>query len=324
MSQNLSRSRDTRSRGRDAWRPRHIDVKGWRDISLRVKTAVAKDNLGLVAAGVAFYLLLAIFPLIAAFLSIYGLIFDPAEAREHVTALAGVLPGEARNLLTQQSEEITSGSRSALGFGALISILITLWSARKGTTAMVIALNIAYKEEDNRSFIGQMLLTLSLTLGLIVFFTLSLAILAVAPVGLQLLGLGAIAEVALDALRWPILGLIAVLVLSAMYRFGPDRRAPKVRWLTPGAVLAVIFWLIASGLFSWYVSSFGNYNEMYGAVGAVIILLFWFHLTAFIFLLGAELNSEMEHQTSQDTTVGNDQPMGERNAFVANDLGKKP
>lgn len=324
MSENVRKTRHADSRGRNALHPRQIDVKGWRDIALRVKNAISKDNLGLIAAGVAFYFLLAIFPMIAAFLSIYGLIFDPAEAREHVAALAGVLPDEARSLLTQQTEQLTSGSISALGFGALISILVALWGARKGTTAMTIALNIAYKEEENRSFIRKMLMDFSLTLGLIIFFTISLAIVAAAPVVLQLLGLGPIIEVALDILRWPILAMIAVLALAVMYRFGPDRHSANWRWLTPGALLAVIVWLISSGLFSWYVSSFGNYNETYGSVGAVIILLFWFYLTAYIFILGAELDSEMEHQTSRDTTVGGEQPMGERDAFVADDLGKKP
>ncbi len=324
MSENVSETRHTNLRGRNASHPRQIGVKGWRDIALRVKASIAEDNLGLIAAGVAFYFLLAIFPMIAAFLSIYGLIFDPAEAREHITALTGVMPGEARSLLTEQTEQLTSSSKSALGFGALISVLVALWSARRGTTAMTIALNIAYKEKDRRSFIRLMLLNFSLTLGLIVFFTISLAIVAAVPVVLQVLGLGPIVEVLLDIVRWPILGLIAVVALSVMYRFGPDRDDARWRWLTPGAVLAIVVWLITSGLFSWYVSSFGNYHETYGSVGAVVILLFWFYLTAYIFLLGAELNSEMEHQTRRDTTVGEEQPMGERDAFVADDLGKKP
>lgn len=324
MSKNVSKTRHTNSRGRNALHPSQIDVKGWRDIALRVKCAITKDNLGLIAAGVAFYFFLAIFPMIAAFLSVYGLIFDSAEARAHVTALSGVLPGEARSILAQQTEQLTSGSESALGFGALISILLALWSARKGTTAMTIAMNIAYKEEGSRGFIRKMLVDFSLTLGLIIFFTISLAIVAVAPIVLQLLGPGPNVELALDILRWPILGLIAVLALSVMYRFGPDRQAAKWRWLMPGALLAVIVWLITSGLFSWYVSSFGDYNKTYGSVGAVITLLFWFYLTAYIFILGAELNSEMEHQTSRDTTVGDDQAMGERDAFVADDSGKKP
>ncbi|NMT65018.1 YihY/virulence factor BrkB family protein [Marinobacter orientalis] len=324
MSKKISKTRHTNSRGRNALHPSQIDVKGWRDIALRVKCAIKKDHLGLIAAGVAFYFFLAIFPMIAAFLSVYGLIFDPAEARAHVTALSGVLPGQARSILAQQTEQLTSGSGSALGLGALISILIAIWSAHKGTTAMTIAMNIAYKEEGSRGFIRKMLVDFSLTLGLVIFFTISLAIVAVAPVVLQLLDPGPTVELALDLLRWPTLGLIAVLALSVMYRFGPDRQAPKWRWLTPGALLAVIVWLITSGLFSWYVSSFGDYNETYGSVGAVITLLFWFYLTAYIFILGAELNSEMEHQTSRDTTVGDDQAVGKRDAFVADDLGKKP
>lgn len=324
MSEHINKTRYTSSRGRDARRPGNIDIKGWRDIALRVKTQVIKDNVGLISAGVAFYFLLAIFPTIAALLSIYGLIFDPADAREQIDALAGVLPGEARNLLTQQTEQLTGGSGTALGFGALFSILVALWSARRGTNAMTIALNIAYSEEDSRSLVRQMLLTFLLTLGLILFFALALAIVAAAPFALQLFGFGAFAEIALDILRWPILALIAVVALACMYRFGPDRRSARWRWLTPGAVLAVIIWLITSGLFSWYVANLGNYNEMYGSLGAVVILLFWFYLTAFIFLVGAELNAEMEHQTRRDTTVGEEQPMGERDAFVADDLGKTP
>ena len=147
---------------------------------------------------------------------------------------------------------------------------------------------------------------------------------AAAPVAFKILGVGAVAEAALDLLRWPILAMIAVLALAFIYRFGPDRNAARWRWITPGAVLAVMVWLITSGLFSWYVSGFGNYNEMYGSLGTVVILLLWFYITAYIFLLGAELNAEMEHQTRQDTTVDGVQPMGERGAFVADNLGKKP
>lgn len=318
------KDRHANARGRNAQRPGKIDAKGWRDIAIRVKREVVTDNIGLVAAGVAFFFLLAIFPTIGALLSLYGLIFDPAEAREQIAALAGVLPVEARSLLTEQTEQLTSGSNAALGFGALFSILFALWSARKGTNAMTVALNIAYNEEDTRGFIHRTLLTYFLTLCLIIFFAISLAIVAAAPVAFQLLGVGAFAEVTLNYLRWPILGLIAVVALAGMYRFGPNRSSAQWRWLTPGAVLAVIIWLITSGLFSWYVSNFGHYNQMYGSLGAVVVLLFWLYLTAFIFLLGAELNAEMEHQTRRDTTVGEDQPMGERDAFVADDLGKKP
>lgn len=311
-------------RGRTAERPWRIPRKGWRDILLRVKNEVSEDNIGLVAAGVAFYFLLAVFPLITAFLSIYGLALDPAEAREQIAGLAGLLPEEAKNLLMQQTSQLAGGSASALGFGAAFSILVALWSARKGTTAMTIALNIVYEEKDDRSILRRLLLTYLLTLGLILFFVISLAIVAAAPIAFQLLGLGGIAATAMDLLRWPILGLLAIFALSTLYRFCPDRRAAQWRWLAPGAVIAVLLWLVTSGLFSWYVSNFGNYNQMYGSVGAVVILLFWFYLTAYIFLLGAEFDAEMEHQTQQDTTVGPERPIGEREAYVADHLGKEP
>ncbi|MAL99826.1 MAG: hypothetical protein CL583_15400 [Alteromonadaceae bacterium] len=311
-------------RGRLATGPRQFDRAGWRDILLRVKQELSEDNIGLIAAGVAFYFLLAIFPMVAAFLSIYGLVFDPAEAQQQISSLAGILPGDARELLTQQTRQLTSGSNSALGFSAALSLLIALWSARQGTSAMTVALNIVYEEEDQRSFVRQAAFTFLLTLVLIVFFIFSLALIAAVPVVLSFLGLGRVAEIALNFLRWPLLGVVAVLALSMLYRYCPDRTPAKWRWLAPGATLAVVLWLISSGLFSWYVTSFGNYNEMYGSVGAVIILLFWFYLTAYIFLLGAELNAEMEHQTREDSTTGFDLPMGERGAYVADNLGEKP
>lgn len=323
----MSRSDDEsydRQRGRYARLPREIPRRGWRDILWRVKAEVLEDNIGLIAAGVAFYFLLAVFPMITAFLSLYGLMFDPAEAQQQVDALTDLLPEEARSLLTQQTRQLTGGSVSALSFGAIFSVLVALWSARRGTNAMTIALNIVYNEEDTRSIVRQALLTFFLTVGLILFFIVALAIVAAAPIALQLLGLGDFAQVALDILRWPLLGLLAVFALSVLYRICPDRRSAQWRWLTPGAVFAVIVWLITSGLFSWYVSNFGNYNQMYGSVGAVVILLFWFYLTAYIFLVGAELNAEMEHQTGEDTTIGPEKPMGEREAYVADHLGKEP
>lgn len=324
MATTGKRKTSTEAHGRHARSPREIPKQGWRDILLRVKNEIGNDNIGLISAGVAFYFLLAVFPMITAFLSIYGLVFDPAEARSQLEALADVLPNEAHDLLTQQAAQLAEGSSSGLGLGALFSILLALWSARKGTTAMIIALNIVYDEKDERNFIQQMILSFSLTLGLVVFFIVSLAFVAVAPVVLGVVGLGGVAETAINILRWPLLGLLAVIALSVMYRTCPDRDSPKWRWLTPGAVLAVVLWLISSGLFSWYVSSFGNYNETYGSIGAVVILLFWFYISAYVFLMGAELNAEMEHQTRHDTTVGAPRPLGKRDAYVADDLGEKP
>lgn len=311
-------------RGRHAQKPQAVPKPGWRDILLRVKEEISKDNVGIIAAGVAFYFLLAVFPMITAFLSIYGLVLDPAEARSQLEVLADVLPSQAHELLTQQATSLAEGAGAGLGLGAVFSILLALWSARQGTSAMIIALNIVYDETDERSFLKQVALSLGLTLGLIVFFIVSLAVVAAAPVILGMVGLGAVAEMAINILRWPALALLAIVALGVMYRVCPDRDSPQWRWLTPGAVLAVVLWLITSALFSWYVSSFGNYNETYGSVGAVIVLLFWFYLSAYIFLLGAELNAEMEHQTGEDTTRGEPRPMGERNAYVADDLGKKP
>ncbi|WP_207308984.1 YihY/virulence factor BrkB family protein [Marinobacter salicampi] len=313
-----------KSRGRSATVPGEIPRKGWRDIFLRIKDAVGDNNLSLIAAGVAFYFLLAVFPSITAFLSIYGLVLDPEQAQAQVNAYTDILPEESRALLVEQTNTLTGSSSSALGFGVVFSLALALWSARRGTAAMTIALGVVYNEHDDRSLIKQVLMSLLLTVSLILFFIVSLAVIAAAPALLGILGLGTVTALLVDILRWPILAIIAMVALTGIYRFGPDRHSAQWRWLTPGAIFAVVAWLAMSGLFSWYVSNFGNFNEMYGSVGAVVILLFWFYLTAFIFLLGAQLDAEMEHQTAQDTTVGEERPMGERGAHVADHLGEKP
>lgn len=311
-------------RGRQARRPKEIPRQGWRDITLRVKEETTRDNLSIIAAGVAFYALLALFPALAALVSIYGLVADPAQVSQQLAGISQMLPQEAYQIIDRQLSSVAASAGGALTIGAIGGLLLALWSAAKGMKAVLLALDITYDEEEKRGFFKFNGLALLLTLGAVLFVILSLGLIAILPALLGQLGLPETAQSLLAGLRWPLLALLVVLALAVLYRFGPDRDQPRWRWVSWGAVLATALWLVVSALFSWYVSNFGNYQETYGAMGAIIILLMWFYITAFVVLLGAEINAEMEHQTERDTTRGAERPMGERDAQMADTRGRKP
>ncbi len=314
---------DAALHGRSAERPRDIPRTGWRDIALRVKDEIAEDNLSMIAAGVAFYLFFAMVPALAAVVSIYGLVADPEQVQEQIQALSGMLPPEAATIIQEQLQQVAGAAPGALSAGAAFSLLLTLWSVNKGTKALIEALNIVYDEHEQRGFIKLNLVSLALTLGILVFVVVTLALVAVLPALIGMLGLPDIVQALARWLRWPILAVVFMVVLAALYRYAPSRDAPKWRWVSPGAVAATVLWIIGSGLLSWYISNFGNYNETYGSLGAVMILMLWFWLSAFIILLGAEVNAEMEHQTERDTTRGEHRPMGQREAHVADTRGER-
>jgi membrane protein len=311
-------------RGRQARRPRDIPRPGWRDIALRVKEETIRDNLSIIAAGVAFYAMLAIFPALAALVSIYGLVADPAQVSQHMASIGQMLPEQAYQILDQQLSSVAGSAGGALTIGAIGGLLLALWSAARGMKAMLLALDITYDEEEKRGFIRFNALALLLTLGAVLFIILALALIAILPALLGGLGLPETVQTLLVWLRWPLLGLLVILGVAVLYRFGPDRDQPRWRWVSLGAVLATVLWLVVSALFSWYVSNFGSYQETYGAMGAVVILLMWFYITAYAILLGAEINAEMEHQTEADTTRGAERPMGERDAHMADSRGRRP
>lgn len=322
-----AKTRQEADRGRSAERPREIPASGWRDIALRVWNQIGDLNLSMFAAGVAYYSLFAIFPALAAAVSIYGLVADPTDVERQVGVLSGVLPREAAGLITGQLHRISSTSSNALSVGLLFGVLLALWGAASGVKALITALNVTYGEREKRGFVRLNAIALLLTLGAIIFAVLSLALIVALPALLSSLGIGGLGEAGrfiVSALRWPLLALVILFGLAVLYRYGPSRDQPRWRWVSWGASVAVVLWLVASALFSFYVSNFGNYNKTYGSIGAVVILLLWFYLTAFIVLLGAALNAEMEHQTKKDTTRGRSEPMGERGAQMADTLGKRP
>jgi membrane protein len=281
-------------RGRSAERPGQLPAAGWRDILWRVKAEMAQDNLSLVAAGVAFYALLALFPAIAAVVSIYGLVADPQTVEQQLQSVSHILPQEARSIVEEQLKRVTASGSTALGLGAIVSLLLAIWSANKGTQSLITALNIVYDEDEKRGFIWLNLISLALTIGMFLFLIVCLAAIAALPALIGNLGLPEVVRQLAVWLRWPVLGVAFVAALAVLYRFAPSRDEPRWRWVSWGAVVVTVLWLIASGLFSWYVSNFGNYNETYGSLGAVAVLMMWFWLSALIVLLGAELNAEME------------------------------
>lgn len=308
--------------GRDSRRPTEIPTGGWRDVAARVARQQGEDNLSIVAAGVAFYGLLAIFPALTAAVSLYALVADPAQVEQQLQSVSQLLPGQVQQMISTQLSRVVSSSGGALGVGVIGGILVALWSASKGTKSLLTALNIAYNEAEDRSFIRFNAIALGLTLVLIVGALVAIGLVVALPVALQALGLGGFAATAVSLARWVLLGLGVIAALAVLYRFGPSRTPAQWRWVTPGSITAMLLWLITSILFSLYVSNFGSYNATYGALGAVIILLLWFQLTAYIILLGAEINSESERQTRADSTRGESAEMGRRQARSADTLGK--
>jgi membrane protein len=314
---------DSQSRGRGATRPRDIPRPGWRDILLRTWHAIGSDHVSVVAAGVAFFGLLALFPAIAAFVSVAGLFIDPQDMQAQIATFTEALPEGAAGIVTGQAQQVAD-SDSAAGWGAALGFLLALWGASKGVKTLMEGMNIAYDEEETRGFLVYNLVALALTLFLILGLVIAVGAAVVVPAVASFLSFAPWIEALMTFAPWPILLLLTIGGLAVLYRFGPSRADAQWRWLTPGAVVATVIWLIGSIGFSVYVASFGSYNATYGALGGVIVLLTWLWLSAFIVLLGAELNSEVEHQTKADTTTGAPRPTGARGARKADTLGRTP
>ncbi|GAA4314836.1 YihY/virulence factor BrkB family protein [Pontixanthobacter gangjinensis] len=304
-------------RGQDAQWPHQIPFTGWKDIGKRVWREMKLDHVQIVSAGVAFYFFLSIFPTIVAAISIYSLVLEPSQIEAQIARLDLFLPEKAFSIITDFLQPIIQQDREGIGWGMVVSILVSIWSANKGTNALFQGVNIAYDELDDRNFFKKNLITLLFTLGGLVLGLLSILVIIFFPLLIDQFGLPAQIENILNWIRWVILGFFLITALSMVYRIAPNRRSPRFRWVSWGALLGTLLWLAGSILFSWYVSNFGSYDDLYGSFAAVAILMLWLFLTAFIVLMGAEINSEMEHQTRYDTTIGEERPMGERRAYHA-------
>jgi len=279
------------------------------------------DRLLSIAGGVSFFVLLAIFPAITALVSAYGLLFNPSTIADELSLLNDVVPGNVLAIVHEQASRIAANSGRALSIGIVVGILVSLWSAMSGVKAMIDALNVIYEQKESRSFIKLNLIALVFTLAGFAAFLLAIAAIVVLPLILSPIGLGSLAETLTRIARWPVLLIVLLIGLAALYRYGPDRRAARWQWVSVGSVFAAVTWIVVSFLFSWYLTSFANYNATYGSLGAVIGLMVWLWISTIVVLLGAELNAEIEHQTACDSTIGAEKPLGARGAVMADTVG---
>ncbi|MGI8456571.1 MAG: YihY/virulence factor BrkB family protein [Propionibacteriaceae bacterium] len=303
--------------GSEAEKPQDVPARGWLQIAKRGWAEAKTDQVPLLAAGVAFYAFLAIFPAMIALVFIYGLVADPATITNQVGQLTQALPAAAQTLITDQLTTL-AGNNSGAGIGALVSVLLALFSASGGVSNLMTAISTAYDEEETRSFIKKRALALLLTVGAIVFMVIMLALVAAMPIVLQLFDNGFV-RFLLQAARWVLLVVVITAALAVLYRVAPDRDAPKMRWTSVGAGVATVLWLVASIGFSIYAGQ-GGYQKTYGALAGIVILLFWLWITSYAILLGAEINAESEQQTVADTTKGAAEPLGQRGAVKADSV----
>jgi len=309
-------------RGRAADSPADIPAPGWWDVLKRTVGKVSENRLLTEAAGITFYTLLSLFPGLAALVSLYGLVADPATIADHLSLLAGLIPAGGMEIITTQLRTLASHGSAGLSLGLVTGLLTSLWSANQGMKALADALNVVNEEEETRGFLHRTAVTLAFTLGVILFAILALAAVVAVPVAIHLVGLDALAGTLLQWLRWPVLLVLIALLLALVYRYLPCREAAKWRWVTWGSAVAAVTWVIASLLFSWYVANFGTYDETYGTLGAAIAFMTWIWLSATVVLAGAQLNTELEMQTARDTTTGAERPMGTRGATPADTVAK--
>lgn len=294
--------------GRDAERPTGIPAAGWKMLLKRTFKQLKSDNVPVVAGGVAYFAFLALVPALAAIVSIYGIVADPSDVGRQLESFFGALPRDAADLLREQVENITSQQAGGLGLAAVIGILASLWSASKGMQAMIAALNIAYDEEETRKGLRLRAITLGMTVFMAAGIVVLIALMIVA---------GSVGGAVVGVIRWPLLFGALLLGLALLYRYAPDRDDPAWRWITPGAAVAAVLAVGGSFAFATYVNNFGKYSETYGSLGAIVVLLLWLDLTAYVVVLGAELDAELERQTARDTTTGLAKPLGAREAHAA-------
>ena len=282
---------------------------------------ISDDRILANAAAVTFYALLALFPAIAALVSIYGLFADPASIQQQLDSVSGVLPGGAVDVIRDQLNRLAAQPRGTLGVSFVIGLVVALWSANGGIKALFDALNVVYGEEEQRSFIRLNAITLAFTVALIGFVLVAMACIVALPVALNYLP--GFMGVILNIVRWPVMLVLVALALAFIYRYGPSRDEPKWRWITWGSTFAALAWLGFSAIFSFYAAHFGSFNKTYGSLGAIIGFMTWMWLSVAVILIGAKLNAETEHQTARDSTEGSPKPMGARGAKMADTVGSR-
>jgi membrane protein len=308
-------------RGRLSSNPFQIPFAGWKDILWRTYQQINDDRLLATAAGVVFFGLLAVFPAITALVSSYGLFADASTIGANLQTMAVMLPEGSFQIVQDQIARVLSKGETALGATFLFGLGLAIWSANAGVKAVIEALNVVYGEREKRGFFRLNLLSLAFTTGAIVALMLIVSAVVALPLALDHLGLAQESKTLVSLARWPVMFAMLLVALGVLYRFGPSRRAARWEWLSVGTLLAALLWIGGSSLLSWYLSNFGDYDATYGSLGAAIGLMMWMWMSAIIVLCGAELNSEIEHQTARDSTVGQPKPLGARGAVMADTLG---
>ena len=303
--------------GKDAETPIQIPMGGIWHMLKRVYTDVIDDNVLVIAAGVAFFGLLAIFPAVTALILIAGYALNPEDVAAELDELAALLPENAATIIQDQVVQVTGGSDGTTGLLSILSLLLAIYGATRGVKTLMAGINVAYGEKERRGFVRLNLTAYVLTAVLIFGVLVSLAMMIGTPAALAFVGVSQNVGFLVLAAQFILLAIMSVGGLSFLYRYAPSRRAAKWRWILPGSVLATLLWMLGTMGFSVYAQNFATYNETYGALGGVIILLTWMWLSAFIILLGAEVNAELEFQTRRDSTAGKDRPEGQRGAAKA-------
>ncbi len=303
--------------GEDAEAPQQIPARGWWAVAKRAGAGFNEDRIMAEAASITFYGLLALFPAIASLISIYGLFTDPSHLTAQLAGLNGLVPDGGIDIIKQQVSALTSSGSKALGFGAIVGLLTSVWSANAGMKSLFDAMNVVYHEHEKRSFVRLTLISLCFTLGAIAFLILALFAIVALPIIFAFVGLGSVADTLLDLGRWPVMLVVLAGALGLIYRYGPSRNTARWQWISWGAAAAAVGWVLVSAGFSFYVSHFGSYNKTYGSLGAVVGFMTWIWISSIVILMGAELNAELEQQTGRDSTIGPDKPIGTRGAVKA-------
>ncbi|MBN9669406.1 YihY/virulence factor BrkB family protein [Roseibium aggregatum] len=301
-----------------------IPLRGWIDVLGRTWRQSEKDNVFLISAGVAFYFLLALAPTLTAFSAVGTLLISPDAIRTLLNEVGTILPDSAKLLLNAQLEAVLDANqhRTTLTLKAAGSLALAYWAAAAGVRAMMTAVTVAYRETEQRPLLTFHLTSLMLTLAALLIGLCAILAFVAVPLAISIFPVSDLNETLVRLLRWPVIIVAIVIGLSVTYRFAPSRRRAKTKWVTTGAIVSALLWLAGSVLFTTYVEQVANYEAVHGTLSSIVVLLLWFWFSAAVTLIGAELNAEVEHQTSVDTTAGRDRPMGQRGAYVADHVAE--
>jgi membrane protein len=316
-----------RRRGRpgiEATSPWGMPLAAWKAVAVRVWNQSWDDNIGLVAAGVTFYSFFALVPLLGILVLAYGLMFDPASVVQHVRSLVRILPPDASLLIGQLLLNAVRQSQETAGLGVVAALLVAIYAGGNGAGSIMTALNIAYEEKEKRSLGRFYAIAFTMTLAALMIALLALAAVTAIQSLERLVRLSGPQLLAGKAMGYGLLALFAAAVAASLYRYGPSREDARWEWITPGSVFTAVVWLGLSAAFGFYVTRLSNYSATYGSLAAIVMLLSWMYLSAYVFLFGAEINAELEHQTRQDSTTGAPRPLGERGAWAADHVAGDP